>query len=176
MAREVSLARRVIMILRQRHEPSEQRDPRSRLRIVQRFRLLYEQARARVGPHVARVFGELAQKEYWLTVYIRCERCHGGKRPALLPRRQSREHAIAFRPEQLPQRWWCRQPLFGIELQRRRVDAVPQPGWLGPVVEHVPEVAAAVAARHFSADHAVAAIHIGVHGIGRGGRPEAWPA
>src|SRR5579859_3097126 len=66
--------------------------------------------------------------------------------------------------------------LLGVVLQRGRVDAVPQPGRLGAVLEHVAKVAAAVAALHLAADHAVAAVLLGLDRVILGRRPEAGPA
>src|SRR5207244_10440212 len=63
-----------------------------------------------------------------------------------------------------------------LELQRRRVYAVAQAGWLGPVVEHVAKVPAAVAARHLGANHPVAPIELGLDRVLFCGRPEARPA
>src|ERR1700684_4478183 len=47
-------------------------------------------------------------------------------------------------------------PLFGLQLQRRGIDAVAQPGRAGPILEHISEVAAALRAQHLGPDHAVA--------------------
>src|SRR5471032_569245 len=46
--------------------------------------------------------------------------------------------------------------LFRLQFQRRRIDAVAQPGRAGAVLEHVPEMAIAFRAQHLGPDHAVA--------------------
>ena len=46
--------------------------------------------------------------------------------------------------------WSLRPRLLLFKFQRRRIDAVAQAGWLGPVLEHVPQVRLATAAHDFS--------------------------
>src|SRR6202158_2739498 len=48
--------------------------------------------------------------------------------------------------------------LFRLQLQRRRIDAVAQAGGAGAVVEDVAEMAVALRAQNFGADHAVARV------------------
>src|SRR6202011_4379457 len=66
--------------------------------------------------------------------------------------------------------------LFRLELERRRVDAVAQAGRLRAVVEDVAQVATAIAALHFGAAHAVAAVRFRLDGFLLGRGVEARPA
>src|SRR5216684_7804616 len=69
-----------------------------------------------------------------------------------------------------------RPRLFRLQLQRRRVDAIAQAGGAGAVLEHVAEMAIALRAQHFGADHAVADVALLVD-LALGGRlGKAWPA
>ena len=61
------------------------------------------------------------------------------------------------------------------ELQRHAVHAVAQAGGLGPVVEHVAEMAAAATAMHLGAQHEQAAVAGGADGVVER-RVEAGPA
>src|SRR6476620_1783473 len=66
--------------------------------------------------------------------------------------------------------------LFRLELQRRRVDAVAQPGRAGTVRKDVSEMAVTFRAQHFGADHAVGVVVLLVDmALGRRGG-EAWPS
>src|SRR5262245_17517686 len=62
-----------------------------------------------------------------------------------------------------------------LELEGDPVDAVAQAGGRRAVGEHVAQMAAAAAAMHLGAHHAVAAVLGGLHGAGLG-RVEARPA
>src|ERR1700723_926390 len=48
--------------------------------------------------------------------------------------------------------------LFGLQFQRRRIDAVAQAGRAGAVVEHMAEMAVALRAQNLGSDHAVAGV------------------
>src|SRR4028118_2147689 len=65
---------------------------------------------------------------------------------------------------------------FLVQLQRRRVDAVAQPGRAGAVVEHVAQVRAAAAAPDFGADGVVAGVDLRLPPLRGGGGVEAGPA
>src|SRR5438309_8176813 len=62
------------------------------------------------------------------------------------------------------------------ELEGRGVDAIPEPGRLGAVVEHVSQVRTAVRALDLGPPHEQAAIFFVPHAPFLGGRPEARPA
>ena len=59
---------------------------------------------------------------------------------------------------------------------RNGIDAVAQPGWSGAIGEHMTEVAIALGADHFRADHAVGDIAVFFHRIGVNHVVEAGPA
>src|SRR5262245_6464267 len=65
---------------------------------------------------------------------------------------------------------------LGLEVDRCRVDAVALTGGLRPVLEHVPEVAAAVGAAHFDTRHAVAVVDQPLDAPGLDLRVPAGPA
>src|SRR3954468_23590729 len=72
----------------------------------------------------------------------------------------------------------AKQPpaLFRLELQRRRIDAVAQPGRAGPIGKDVSEMAATFRTQHFGADHAVAVVAFFID-MALGGRGcETWPS
>src|SRR5947209_11505962 len=62
------------------------------------------------------------------------------------------------------------------EFERRGVDAVPQPGRLRPVIEHVPQVGPAVGTLDLRAAHEQAAILLLANISFLNGRPETRPA
>src|SRR5512139_1277180 len=66
--------------------------------------------------------------------------------------------------------------LLFLEFQRRRVDAVAQPGGGGAVWEDVAEVRAATSAQGFGAHHAVAGVGLLRHGFGVPRLIDARPA
>src|SRR5438105_487221 len=61
------------------------------------------------------------------------------------------------------------------ELERRGVDAIPESGRLGTVVEHVSQVRTAVRALDLGSPHEQAAIRLFLHAPFLNGRPETWP-
>src|SRR5436853_1037872 len=61
------------------------------------------------------------------------------------------------------------------ELEGRGVDAIPEPGRLGAVVEHVSQVRTAVRALDLGPPHEQAAIGLLLHAPFLNGRPETWP-
>src|SRR5262249_40787391 len=63
-----------------------------------------------------------------------------------------------------------------VEFQGRGVHAVALAGRRGPVVEDVPQMAAAVLAVHFGPGHEEAAVRLGVDAVVRERLPEARPA
>src|SRR4051812_7763156 len=98
----------------------------------------------------------------------------GGRRAAIIGRTAKEEKHIAppgSMPE--PRR---RSRLFGLELQRGRVDAVSQARRSRTVRENVTEMAAAFGAQHLGADHSVAGIPLLVDMALCGGLGEARPA
>ena len=50
-----------------------------------------------------------------------------------------------------------------LKVEGDRVDAVPQPGGRGAIVEHVPQVRTTAIAVHLGADHAQASVPLGAH-------------
>src|SRR6202140_4009305 len=66
--------------------------------------------------------------------------------------------------------------LFRLQLQRGRIDAVAQAGRAGTVLEDVAEMAVALRAQHFGADHAVADVALLVDMALRRRLGEARPA
>src|SRR3954469_5790225 len=66
--------------------------------------------------------------------------------------------------------------LFFFEFQRRRVDAIAQVGGLRPVVEHMAEVGAALAANGFGAPHQKTIVLFALDILRGNRRPEARPA
>src|SRR5947209_16409244 len=64
----------------------------------------------------------------------------------------------------------------GVEVYRRRVDAEPLARRLGPVLEHVAQVGAAVVAPHLDAHHAVALVDDPFHPLAVDGLEIAGPA
>src|ERR1700676_764246 len=66
--------------------------------------------------------------------------------------------------------------LFRLQLQRCRIDAVAQAGGAGAVVEDVAEMAVALRAQHFGADHAVADVALFVNVVLRRRLGKARPA
>src|SRR6185436_8101226 len=48
--------------------------------------------------------------------------------------------------------------LFGVELDRHRIDAIAQTGRLRTIIKHMPQMSPTATARHFGTNHAVAAI------------------
>src|SRR5437868_14294904 len=68
------------------------------------------------------------------------------------------------------------ESLFGLQLQRSRIDAVAQSGRAGPILEDMAEVTVALRAEHFGADHAMADVALFIDVVLRGGRRNARPA
>jgi hypothetical protein len=109
---------------------------------------------------------------------------HGGRSSArlgLLMKHGSLDSATraSFRSELFPQPHTVKEALFGsnnlvgnalsvaaLQVERARVDAVPLAGWLGAVVEEVPQVGAARRARHLDPVHEEAGVVVELHGVG----------
>src|SRR5690242_15445372 len=63
-----------------------------------------------------------------------------------------------------------------LQIESARVDAVAQPGGVGTVVEHVPEMASAAAAQDLGALHEQASVLAGLDVLGDGRLVEAGPS
>src|SRR5204863_8983236 len=91
------------------------------------------------------------------------ERGHGtlpkqGRRPKQPPTRNSKQSTS--RPWVPSTGETSQLSSFGLQLQRRRIDAVAKSSRSRSVVEDVAEMARAVGTQHLGADHAVAAIRL----------------
>src|SRR3989440_3521170 len=68
------------------------------------------------------------------------------------------------------------ESLFGLQLQRSRIDAVAQSGWARAILKDMAEVTVALRAEHFGADHAMADVALFVDVVLRSRRRKARPA
>src|SRR5437763_9042988 len=100
---------------------------------------------------------------------------------ALSPRRAGRmefQHA-GFGGKHIPAGASSRsnpESLFGLQLQRSRIDAVAQSGWARAILKDMAEVTVALRAEHFGADHAMADVALFVDVVLRSRRRKARPA